>query len=181
MALNRTGKLIALAALAAALLGVLVVSVKENRTIVVEAKPTNAPTAAPNTPTSGTVVGTLQAPRYTGRTANGTTWNLSAESAEQRGYTSATPQDKPKTTTAELSLINLTASLIKPNESPLTLHSKSALYTQNTTQLNLPEGVEAEGTLGGYHVLISAPQATAELSATTLGLRGGVSATLWPR
>ncbi|MFO0500262.1 MAG: hypothetical protein ACK5YK_01090 [Pseudomonadota bacterium] len=177
MALTRTGKLVGLGTAAIGLIVVLALSINENRTIVVAAKPVTQ-----QTNTSSTLVGTMLAPRYSGRSTDGTAWHLTANAAEQliRGQTDPN-SPTPQSATGELQLSGLTATLTRPTEPPLTISSQVATYTPNTSQLVLPAGVNISGTIGGYTVVMEAAQANAELSATRLRLTGGVSATLSPR
>lgn len=175
MTLTRAQKLIGLGLAATGLAALLALNVRESRTIVVEAQP-----ATLQTNTSGTLVGAMEAPRYSGRSANGTEWNLTAATANQIG-SGQTGEHIPSHATGELRLTQLAATFTRPDEEPLSIASQAATYQPHTTQLTLPEGTDISGTLGGYTVVLQAAQANAELSATTLRLTGGVSATLWAR
>ncbi len=175
MALTRAQKLVGLGLAATGLAALLAFNVRESRTIVVEAQPT---ALQPNA--SGTLVGAMEAPRYSGRSADGTAWHLTAAAANQIASGQA-GEDAPSHATGELKLTQLVATLTRPDEDPLTIASAAATYQPYTTLLALPEGTDVSGTLGGYTVVLQAAQANAELSATTLHLTGGVSATLWAR
>lgn len=173
MALSRPAKLVVLATMAATLIGLLAYNITESRTIVVAAQ------GGPSTPTpSGTVVGVLQAPRYSGRATNGTQWNLSAQSASQMASGS---QAEARNAIGQISLTTLVATLEKPHQPPLALMAPQAQYSPNTTRLVLPQGLGVSGTLGGYALNLQSQEASAELSSSQIHLTGGVSATLWPR
>jgi hypothetical protein len=175
MVFSRPTKLVVLAIAAIALLGLLVLSVRESRTIVVSATP--SPNLSLTTPASGTLVGALVAPSYSGRSPDGTVWQLNAARADQL----ASGNSATHGVSGEINLTAITASFQQANQAPLTLASPFARYQPQATHLQLPQGVTLSGTLAGYKVAMQAAWAQAVLNSTTLNLAGGVSATLWPR
>ncbi len=174
MAFSRTGKLVLLGLSAATMLAVLLLNIQESQTIVVSAGQ-KAPALQA---VSATVASTLQAPRYTGRTDQGT-WELTAASARQLvEANSVMPNDAQQ---GEISLTTIAARW-EPDDAPvLALQAQAAMFTPSTSLLVLPQGVAATGAIGAYQVMLVAQQGTANLASSTLNLTGGVSATLLPR
>jgi hypothetical protein len=159
------------------MVGVLVISIRESQTIVVAATPAVPGQAA--APISASVVSELVAPRYTGRNAQGG-WELIAAQASQLAA-GATQGQGVEGLGGEVSLSQVAARW-EPDTAPaLALQAPTARYTPSLTELALPQGVAATGVAGGYNIQLYAKQGAANLSATTLNLTGGVSATLTPR
>ena len=191
MARKRTSRLILLGAAALGLAGILALSLRTPRTIIVQpAAPANLTGPAQTAPSlttalAGNVVGNLLNPRYTGRTATGGMWEITASQAsqyatQQEGGRMATTPDPTRQGT--VSLTTLTATWQPDDKTPpLKLNAPSAIYQPGHNLLRLPAGVQAQGEGGGLYVVLKAAQGKAFLASQTLHLGGGVSATLRPR
>lgn len=184
MELSRRLKLTLLALAALGLVGLLMLNIGESRTIVVSAKP-----VGDITPSATTLVGVLQAPRYTGQSLDGSAWELTADAATQEAAHQGAPTPKGqnrngqshKGLSGSISLTTVQAFWKPTKGEPLALYAQSALYAPEATELTLGKGLKAVGVMGGYGLTLKAAQAQANLTSATLVLRGGVSAHLEPR
>jgi len=107
----------------------------------------------------------LEAPRYTGRDAEGRTWEVTAVSADQQGSATSTT----------ITLNQVLAHLQLPPEEgtpsrTLTLRAEQGTYAQAEETLALAGNVQVEG-LG---LTLTAPQLTTQLATRQLSGNGGV-------
>lgn len=151
----------------AALVGILLVSVKEDPKIRLSLQ---APVPSTVSLTSSTVtgmatVGELTNATYQGQSVSGQSWRVQASRAQQIGSTASATVALTSTTAMWLPSAQAT-------EQALTLTASSATFTQNTQNLQLPAGVTLQGPLAGGIVTVRAATGQANLPSQTMVLQG---------
>jgi hypothetical protein len=163
--------LVVLVGLALALIVILVGNVREDRTFRMVAPVAVATVEEVST----TLVGALNAPRYTGQMVNGTAWEVAAAEAQQYGQA-----QQGHTQDGRVDLKTVTAQWRTATAEVIELVAPVAQYAHDTAELVLGQGVTVSGSMPGWQVTLRGARAEATMGTMALTLRGGVRAELVP-